>query len=254
MPSPERAWRLVDSGLVQPAESAAIDEAILEAHVAGEVPDTLHFYVRAVPTVSLGYFQKAQEVLDMDAVVDRGVAVVRRKSGGSAIYTDPGQLMYGVVVDEHELPRGGGRSLEPICSAIARAVSSFGLDARFRPTNDVEVGGRKVSGSAQLRRKGSVLQHGTVIISTDLDTMDSVLRMDRTRGQGVARASERVTTLSALLGFAPEVDQVKSRLASEVGAVFSSGLFPSGLTPGERERVRELVDECYGRPEWSMRF
>lgn len=254
MPSSERVWRLVDSGLVQPAESAALDEAILEAHIAGEVPSTLHFYVRAVPTVSLGYFQKAREVLDMDAVAERNVAVVRRKSGGSAIYTDPGQLMYGIVVDERDLPRRGVGSLEPVCSAIARAVSSFGLDARFRPANDVEVDGKKVSGSAQLRRKGSVLQHGTVLVDTDLGAMDAVLRLDQAKTPSPACPSDRVTTLSRLLGRAPEMEVVKARLAAEIASSFSVVIEPGTTSPWERSTVSSLCERFYSRQEWNSRF
>jgi len=244
----------VDSGSVQPAESAAIDEAILEAHVSGEVPSTLHFYVRAVPTVSLGYFQKAREVLDMDAVVDRGVVVVRRKSGGSAIYTDPGQLIYALVVGERDLPRKGELSFEPVCSAIARAISSFGPDARFRPMNDVEVGGRKVSGSAQLRRKGSVLQHGTVLVNADVEAMDLVLMPDRTTPSSSTRPSDRVTTLAALLGSPPAMGVVKSRLAAELASTFAAGIEPGILSHNERVTVRRLVQRYYSREEWNRRI
>jgi len=254
MPSSERVWRLVDSGLVQPAESAAIDEAILEAHIAGEVPSTLHFYVRAVPTVSLGYFQKVQEALDMDAVAERRVAVVRRKSGGSAIYTDPGQLMYGVVVAEEDLPRRGVNSLEPVCSAIARAISSLGLDARFRPANDVEVDGRKVSGSAQLRRKGSVLQHGTVLVDTDLRAMDAVLKLDRSKTPSPARPSDRVATLAGLLGRAPEMEVVKARLTAEIASSFSVVIEPGTISPSESSTISSLCERFYSRQEWNCRL
>ena len=240
--------RLVDSGTVTPPESAALDEAILEAHSMGSVPDTLHFYVRSSPTVSVGYFQMAGESLDLDACRRLGVSVVRRGSGGSSIYTDSGQLIYGLVMGAKELPPTPEASFALVCGTIAKALSSFGVDARHRPVNDIEVGGRKVSGSAQLRRRGSVLQHGTVIVDTDLDAMDAVLR----RGPGPC-PSERVTTLAALMGHAPGMDEVKARIQGALSDVLGIMMEKGSLTDGEMARVERLVKERYSRDDWNMR-
>lgn len=241
-------WRLVDSGLVPPAVSAALDEAVLEAHSRGSVPDTLHFYVRSSPTVSVGYFQRAGESLDLDACRRLGVHVVRRGSGGSTIYTDQGQLIYGLVVRSDELPPTPEASFALVCGAVARAVSSFGVEARHRPVNDVEVGGRKVSGSAQLRRRGSVLQHGTILMDTDLAAMDAVLR-----GPG-RRPSDRVATLASLLGRAPDMGEMKRRVRDEVGRTFGAAIEEGRLTDAERADVERLVAERYSRDEWNLRL
>lgn len=241
-------WRLVDSGVVPPAVSAALDEAVLEAHSKGSVPDTLHFYVRSSPTVSVGYFQKAGESLDLDACSRLGVHVVRRGSGGSSIYTDAGQLIYGLVLRSDELPPTPEASFARVCGAIARAISSFGVDARHRPVNDIEVGGRKVSGSAQLRRRGSVLQHGTVILETDLGAMDAVLRHD-----GRLRPSDRVATLASLLGRPPEMEELKRRIRDELGLAFRVDFAEGDLTDGERKDVERLVAERYSRKDWNLR-
>ncbi len=247
-----RSWRLVDSGLVSPAESAAIDEAILEAHSSGAVPNTLHFYRRHTPTVSIGYFQKVSESVDLDECRRRGVALVRRRSGGSSIYTDPGQLIYGLVVGDDDVPDELAESFKLICTAIARAVSSFGVDAVYRPLNDVEVGGRKISGNGQLRRRGSVLQHGTVIVDTDIANMDSVLRAPKR--SGIRRPSERVTTLASLLGRAPDMDLVKGAIAFEFGETFGAEFKASGLTRAESSLVERLVRERYGTDDWNLKF
>ena len=247
-------WRLVDSGVVEPPESAALDEAILDAHSKGEAPNTLHLYRRSVPTISLGYFQKAAEVVDLDECARRGVALIRRKSGGSAIYTDSGQLIYGLVVSEGDLPGGRSESFRTICSAIAKAISLFGVDARFRPPNDVEVDERKVSGNAQLVRKGSVLQHGTILVDTDVENMAAVLRVDRSKSQTLTRASDRVATLSSILGHPPEMQDVKDNLVREIGAAFGSEFVRQPLSSEEKESVRSLADERYSRRDWNFRF
>jgi lipoate-protein ligase A len=244
----------VDSGLVSPPESAAIDEAILEAHIAGKAPNTLHFYRRDRPTISVGYFQKVAESLDLAECERRGVTLVRRKSGGSSIYTDSGQLIYGLVVHEDDLPEDRGESFRIICTAIARALETFGLDAVYRPMNDVEVGGMKVSGNAQLRRKGSVLQHGTIVVDTDVRQMDSVLRVLKIApGTGV-RPSSRVTTLAALLGSPPDVELVKASLVSSFEAAFKVKFAASSITRVEDALVRKLVRERYSNREWTLKF
>lgn len=247
-------WRLVDSGVVGPPESAALDEAILEAHANGDSPNTLHFYRRCVPTISLGYFQKAAEVADIEECARREVALVRRKSGGSAIYTDSGQLIYGLVVSEDDLPGGRPECFRTICSAIAKAVSSFGVDARFRPPNDVEVGGRKVSGNAQLVRKGSVLQHGTVLVETDVECMSAVLKVDRAKSPSLVTASDRVATLSSILGRTPEMQQVKDRIAYQIGAAFACRFVKGSLSPEEDALVKSLVRDRYSRRDWNLRL
>lgn len=249
-----RPWRLVDSGHVPPSESAALDEAILEAHVEGNVPNTLHFYVRAVPTISVGYFQKIAESVDLAECERRGVAIVRRKSGGSSIYTDRGQLIYGLVIHRSDLPEERADSFRMTCQAIADAVSSFGVNAVYRPMNDVEVDGRKISGSAQLRRKDSVLQHGTIVVDSDLANMDSVLRANSARMKNISRPSERMTTLSALLGAAPEMDLVKGALVKSFGEAFDAKFFSATLTDLESAMVKKLVSERYSKKEWNFKF
>ena len=105
IPCPLVNWRLVDSGLAEPAFTAAADEAIALAVSEGKVSNTLHFYRRKVPTISLGYFQEVEKSLDMDFCRQNDIQILRRVSGGSAIYTDPGHLIYGLAVDEASLRR-----------------------------------------------------------------------------------------------------------------------------------------------------
>jgi len=249
------SWRLVDSGLVRPAESAAIDEAVLEAHSEGLAGNTLHFYRRSQPTVSLGYFQKVQEAVNLEECDRRGVALVRRKSGGSSIYTDPGQLIYGLVVREKDLPGEHAEAFRVVCSALARAISSFGVSASYRPMNDVEVGGRKVSGNAQLRRKGSVLIHGTVLLDTSLETMDAVLRPKAVEEGEPMTPSERVTTLTGLIsGVPPSMIELKTAVANEFSREFDVAFDGGSLSEREKMLVSEFVRDRYGNSDWTFRF
>lgn len=248
------SWRLVDSGFVSPAESAALDEAMLEAHVLGKVPNTLHFYIRSTPTVSVGYFQKIAESVDQAECERRGVAIVRRKSGGSSIYTDRGQLIYGLVVHQSDLPDERIDSFRVTCQAIADALRTFGIDAVYRSLNDVEVDGRKISGNAQLRRKESVLQHGTVVVDTDISQMDAVLKVSNRKSNGISRPSERMTTLASIISEVPEMDLVKGALVGELEKAFDTRFSLSPFTEFESSLTKKLVDERYSRSEWNFKF
>jgi lipoate---protein ligase len=247
-------WRLLDSGLVPPVQSAALDEAILTVHTSGSVPNTLHFYVRSAPTISVGYFQKISETVDLDECRKRNVQIIRRKSGGSSIYTDRDQLIFALVVHENELPDDRTESFRKICEPVARAISSFGVEAKYRPMNDIEIAGKKLSGNAQLRRKGSVLQHGTVIVAADLQAMDAVLRLPGSARGDVSKPSDRVTSLASILGTKPEMKVLKSKIAEEISASFSVEFVPGLMTKQERGIVHELITERYSREEWNFRF
>ncbi len=239
-------WRVIDSGRVGAAESAAIDEALLESRASGTTPNTLHFYVRARPTVSLGHFQSLTGSVDLERCREVGVEIVRRKSGGGSIFTDPGQLMYGLVVPESALPSGASGSFAVVCSALARAISSLGVEARYRPVNDIEVGGRKVSGSAQLRRKGAVLQHGSIIVDADPELMDSVLIS--------GRPSERVTSIRAVLGQLPSMEVLKAAVRHELSVEFGTSMLDGSLTPEERVAASSLAREVYSDDSWTSKF
>ena len=170
------AWRVVDLGRKDPALTAAMDEAILTFRSSGKVGNTISFYSRDRPTVSLGYFEKASECIDVELCRKLGIEVVRRLSGGSAIFTDPGQIIYTVTVSSDLVPESPKESYPLICGGVVNALRSLGIAAEHRPLNDVVVNGRKISGSAQTRKAGVVLQHGTIIVDSDIDLMMRVIR------------------------------------------------------------------------------
>ena len=240
------AWRLVDSGALPPPQSAAVDEAVLEARSRSLVPDTLHFYTRSQPTVSLGRFQKIAEAVDVAACRARGVAVVRRRSGGGTIYTDSGQILFALISSRSVLGEDATGSFARVCAAVADSLTSLGVDARYRPVNDVEVRGKKISGSAQLRRRGSVLHHGSVLVNTDLETMDAVLI-----NTSIA-PSDRVTTLSLILGRTPDVEDVKRLMAESFREALGIEFEIGGLTEYELGLVENYVASHYGKEEWNL--
>ncbi len=238
----------MDSGPLSPARSVAVDEAILEGHGEGSSPDTVHFYTRSEPVVSIGRFQRVAEAVDLEECARRGVAVVRRRSGGGTIFTDGAQLIFAIVASESVLGSAPADSFRSICEVVAKSLRGLGAEAEYRPMNDVEVGGRKVSGSAQLRRHGSVLHHGTVIVDTDMETMDAVLTGTHTR------PSARVVRLSDLLHPTPSMDDVKYSLVTGFEALFNARFERSQLTKSEEAMVTDYVATCYGNDSWNLKM
>jgi lipoate-protein ligase A len=241
-------WRLLDTDLAVPAYTAASDEAIVKARQKKLVPDTLHIYRRDRPTISLGYFERIEEAINLEAAESRGVQLVRRLSGGSAIYTDPDQIIYAAVMRRDLLPEDPNDIYEIICSALIRAMDKMGLDAEFKPVNDILIKGRKVSGSAQKFEKNVVIQHGTLIVDCDFDMMFDVLRTkDRKVG-----SREGMTSISRELGRKVAMDEVKAALIKGFEETFRVRLKKGYLTHYEEKCIEHLMETKYGNDRYTQ--
>jgi len=245
----QASWRLVDSGVVSPARSAATDEAILNARIRCTVPDTLHFYIRDRPSISIGYNKAVANSVFMEEAEKRGVEIVRRLSGGSAIYTDQGQLVFSIILADSLLSSDIAKSYSEICGAVIAGLSIFGISAEHKPVNDILVNGSKLSGSAQLRRGGAVLHHGTLLVDTDVDAIASMIRPS-----GGAGGSKKLICLRDLLGAPPRMQSVKDAIAKGFGEFFNATIVPGRLTPDEEADIQGLVGEKYGSRSWNYRL
>jgi lipoate-protein ligase A len=246
-------WRLIDSKLITPEESCSRDEAILESRIKDLVPNTLHLYRRNIPSVSLGYFQKICDAVDLDFCRSRNIRILRRMSGGSAIYTDSKQLIYAVIIkdDLGSVPE----SYKKICEAVILGLGFVGINAEFKPINDILVGGKKISGSAQLRRQGTILQHGTLLIDEDFETMFKALKVPESKFKpmGLKHPVQKMASLKTE-GFNHEMDALKDAIARGFSEYFGVGIKKGGLTKAERKLVKDLKAKKYGNDDWNLRF
>ncbi len=247
-------WRFVDSDLSSPAFTVAADEAMAIARSKNLVPNTLHFYRRDRPTVSLGYFQKVSESVDMEFCKKNDVSIVRRETGGSAIYTDQFHLIYGLAIGEGCVPSGRDGAMEKICGAIVLALGELGIESAFKPVNDVLISGRKVSGSAQMRRWGIVLQHGTIILRKNTDMLLGTIKMDegKVRERGL-EPRNYVTSIEEALGHEPEVDAVKKAILYGFGKTFDVEFEKTEFSEYEQLKIEELIGTKYGTDAWNLK-
>ena len=137
------------------------------------------------------------------------------------------------------------------CSALVLALSSMGIEAEHRPPNDVLCQGRKISGSAQTRKYGMLLVHGTVLVDTDLDRMVRVLRPRKDKR---SRSREEMTCITEVLGRNVQMDEVKSALVSAFSKTLNERMVPIPLNGRENERVDELIKEKYGKEEFILQY
>jgi lipoate-protein ligase A len=163
-------------------ENAALcmgmDEALLEARARNLIPDTIRFFQFDPSTVSIGYFQSLITQVDLEACGKHGIDLVRRITGGGSVFHDnEGEITYSIVVGANGELLDYTNSYRYICRGIVEALDILGLRAEFKPVNDVLVNGKKISGSAQTRRGGVILQHGTLMYNTNIETLSEILNV-----------------------------------------------------------------------------
>jgi lipoate-protein ligase A len=204
--------RLIDTGLADAQANMELSRALAKDRRTDAVPDTLRFF-RFRPCVLVGCHQIIEAEVDLAAA--QGLDIVRRPTGGGAVYIDEGQLCWELALRrDWALPDAAKR----ICTAVARGLSRLGIDARFLPGNDIEAGGAKLGGTAGLVDGSVLLYHGTVLVDTDCARMAAVLTppADKLARHGVRSVAARVTTLKALLGTAPPLEMVKAAIVAGI--------------------------------------
>jgi lipoate-protein ligase A len=275
-------WRFIHTGDRSPADNMAIDEAILTAHSEGKVPPTVRFYGWNPATLSIGYFQKAQEV-DCEKLQQEGIGFVRRPTGGRAVLHDK-ELTYSIIVSETYpgIPRNVTEAYRVLSEGLLQGFRALGLSAEMvQLASDEEkekyasagsaacfdspswyelvVEGRKVAGSAQVRQKDVVLQHGSILL--DMDT-DQLFRLLRFSNEKVAERMKQSFTKKAiaindlLLGQGkPTVllAQVEEAFRKEIAAGLGVQLVDAQLTAYEQELADQLAKDKYGSEAWNFR-
>ena len=188
--------QVTDLGIITPDEGLRAEERLLR-----EGRDSIIIYSRDMPTVSLGRFNVLDESVDTDFAERNGITVVRRISGGSAIYSDSGQLVFSVVTDRSRFASKMD-SYETLCNCLVRTLAHLGIDAEYKPRNDVLVNGMKISGCAQYRDRERILHHGTLILRLDSVRMDGVLKRIK------ERSYPRLTSVEETLGHIPKREEI----------------------------------------------
>lgn len=268
-----RQWRLIYDHPSTGAYNMAVDEAILRAVSAGKQPPTLRLYEWDPFCISLGY---GQSVGDVDAVrlSALGWHLVRRPTGGRAILHGD-ELTYSVALPiTHELAHGDViASYRRLSTALLTALKRLGLipqserqaagASRNRgavcfevPSHyEITIEGRKLIGSAQLRRKAGILQHGTLPLFGDVARICDVLSYSNEEQRETTRRTvrERATTLAQALNRSVDWNEVAESIVAGFQATFDLELIAGELSPKEQTIAEELMESVYARHNWTAK-
>lgn len=243
-------WRVIPLETHDAFTNMALDEACSENVADGLVPPTIRFYQWEPSAVSIGYFQSLQAEVDLAACKAAGVDVVRRRTGGGAVYHDfNGEITYSVIGEEKLFPTDILASYKQICGWISDGLSRLDLQTDFKPINDLILGGKKISGNAQTRRGGVLLQHGTILYDVDVRKMFSLLKVsdEKIRDKMIATVEERVTSIRAQSPASKQ--QVYEALLA--GFTERKDVTMGAWTAEERRRAEQMADERYRAPSWN---
>ncbi len=246
-------WRLLDTGPRTAAENMALDETLLECKARGVSPNTFRLLRFKPPAVLVGYHQDVMQEVRLDYVEEKGIHVNRRITGGGAIYFDEESIGWEVVASRSSLPPHIGVEglFRVMCVGAVKALEKLGVKASFRPKNDIEVGGRKISGTGGTERGGAILFQGTLLVDFDVETMIKVLRIPvvKLKDKEIQSVRERVTCLSWELGYKPSYEEIKQCLVS--GFEEALGVeFREGSLLGDEELLFREKLPCFKSDDW----
>lgn len=234
--------RLIDSKTAFPIKTFAIDECLVRLRAMEKINDTLHFYVRKIPTVSLGYFKSIKDI-NLRYCKENKIAIFRRITGGGTIYTDEQQLIYSVV-------RSADKTLQKTiiknCSAIICALKNLGISAEFKYPNDILVNNKKISGNAQMKILDISLQHGTILVDANFEKMAKVLKIKE------EILMEKLTTIKNEIGRI-KIDEVKKEIVKEFEKTFNARIERGYLKNFERIFANKLIKEKYSKDSWNFK-
>ena len=193
------------------------------------------------PTVVIGRYQNAYAEVNIPYAEKNGISVVRRMSGGGAVYHDSGNLNFTFIVKDD----GNGIDFARFLAPIKEALASLGIETEISGRNDLLMGGKKISGSAQCRKYGKVLHHGTLLVDVDVDTLSSVLNVsaEKLTSKGISSVRSRVTNIKDVY---PDVS-VSTIIYALTDKLWGRRL---ELTESEKSEIKFLAEDKYSSWEY----
>ncbi|WP_462408926.1 lipoate--protein ligase [Neobacillus sp. Marseille-QA0830] len=235
-----------NKGINDPRINLAIEEYALK-HL--DINETyLLFYINE-PSIIIGKNQNTIEEINTEYVEKNGIHVVRRLSGGGAVYHDLGNLNFSFITkDDGESFHNYRKFTEPVIGALRK----LGVNAELSGRNDIEVGGRKISGNAQFSTKGRMFSHGTLMLNSEMDNVVSALRVkkEKIESKGIKSVRSRVANISEFLPERLEIEEFRSILLKSIFE--GQGEIPEYiLTEEDWENIQKLSEERYQNWEWN---
>lgn len=247
-------WQLIQGPAVDPVLQMALDQVLSEEVGEGRRKPTLRIWEWEKPAVVIGSFQSVKNEVDLENAQKYGFDIVRRISGGGAMFMEAGSVITYSIYAPSELVQGMSfaDSYAFLDDWVIVALKSLGIEASYVPLNDITSPTGKIGGAAQKRLgSGAVLHHVTMSYDMDGDKMVEVLRIGREKmsDKGTKSANKRVDPLRSQTGL-PRAQIIEKMVGTFKGLY---GLTPSEITPEEFAKAEQLVAEKFGTDEWLHR-
>lgn len=265
-------WRIIRCCENNGRMNMAIDEAIMTAYKEHKVPPTLRFYTWSPATITIGYFQKMQDEIDLKLCGEKNIDYVRRLTGGRAVLHD-NELTYSLIVDEnHSLMNGGITASYKFISeglAIGLAYSGITTDPLSRGERigrdnlssacfnahsfyEVSINNKKVIGSAQTRKDGVLLQHGSIIINFDVEKLFSVIKIsdEKLKERLIKFTSNKASGIENETSVKVNLKNLEECIIKGISNHFGVGFYQDNLTSYEAQLTEKLYQK-YCSEEWN---
>jgi len=201
------------------------------------------------PSIIVGKNQNTIEEINLDYIKENGINVVRRLSGGGAVYHDYGNLNYTIISKSNE---SSAFNFETFSRPVIEVLGQLGINAEFTGRNDITIGGQKFCGNAQYMKKGRVLHHGAMLFDTDLTVLGDALKVsqDKIASKGVKSVRSRVTNIVDHLEEKITVEDFKELLLNHMFKGMEIQEYK--LTEEDLENINKLMEERYNTWEWNF--
>ena len=249
-------WRLLTTNANNAFVNMAIDNALLVSNSEKKTPPTVRFYTWKPPAISIGYFQSLEDEVDVEKCEENKVDVVRRLTGGGAVFHEK-ELTYSIVIPESHpmIPESILSSYKKICGALIKGLRNLGIKSRYRPINDIVVNNRKISGNAQTRKKQTVLQHGTILIDVNVEKMFSLLKIpaEKRSDKIISEVKNSVTSISQVLNKTVSLNDIQNAMKKGFEEEFNVKLIKESLTDYEQKLAKKFEKEFFTLKEWNYK-
>lgn len=272
-------WYFLDSGKQDAAYNMALDEALLEWHSEGLIPPIIRFYQWQPAALSIGYFQRVERDINLQAVKDMGLDFVRRPTGGRAVLHED-ELTYSVIVSEDypDMPKTVTEAYRVISEGILQGFRNLGMRAQFsipKTESDREslnqpksavcfdapsyyelvVEGKKVAGSAQTRQRGVILQHGAILVDLDEEKYINCFSYSSEDHKEKVKKSlgQKAISINKIVSNPVTVDHCIPAFRDGFESALNIHLTSFSLDEQQQAYVKNLAASRYRLPEWNFR-
>lgn len=240
--------RFIDNeGITDPRINLAIEEYALR-HLPDE-DSYLLFYMNE-PSIIIGKNQNTLEEINPEYVKDHNLHVVRRLSGGGAVYHDLGNLNFSFITKDDG---NSFHNFKKFTEPVVEALRNLGVEAALTGRNDIQVGERKISGNAQFATKGRMFSHGTLLFNSEIDNVVSALHVsaDKIQSKGIKSIRSRVANIVEFLEAPLTIEEFRLKLLSSIFGMEASRVPTYKLSEEDWRQIRRISEERYGNWDWN---